>query len=81
MTRMSMIFFAFTLSFSAACGSASTAEGPSAQADTRIYECPMQCVKPGETLPYTHVGPADCPVCGMHLEPRPAQPSTAPAPH
>jgi hypothetical protein len=41
----------------------------------------MHCVKQGETQPYTHVGPADCPVCGMHLEPRPAQPSTAPAPH
>lgn len=79
MTRLNPLLFAVALALGAACGSSNTPDAPTAQADTRIYECPMHCVKPGETQPYAHVGPADCPVCGMHLEPRPDQP--APAPH
>jgi hypothetical protein len=44
------------------------------QADTRLYECPMLCVAPGDTHPYHHTGPGDCVVCGMHLVPAAVQP-------
>jgi hypothetical protein len=81
MKRIPLFLLTISLSLAAACGSSSTPEAPTAQSDTRIYECPMHCVKQGETQPYTHVGPADCPVCGMHLEPRAEQPASAPAAH
>ena len=42
-----------------------------AHADDRIYVCPMHCVQPGHTEPYSQHGPGDCPVCGMHLVPKP----------
>lgn len=35
-----------------------------------VYECPMHCVKPGESVPYTQRGPGHCPVCGMDLVPK-----------
>lgn len=54
------------------CGHHGAAE---AQRDTRVHECPMACVKPGESHPYTQVGPGDCPVCGMHLVPSATQPA------
>ena len=79
MTRTRPLLLGIALSFVAACGSSNTLEAPAAQADHRIYECPMHCVKQGETQPYTHVGPGDCPVCGMHLEPRPEQPAASAA--
>ncbi len=76
MSRLPMRFlFAILLPVAAACGGASGAEAAPAQADTRVYECPMQCIKPGEATPYSHVGPGDCPVCGMHLTPRAEQPT------
>lgn len=36
-----------------------------------VYECPMHCVKPGESAPYTQHGPGHCPVCGMDLVVKP----------
>ncbi len=62
------------MSGTTACGGPHSAEGQ--PADTRIYECPMACVKPGESHPYTHVGPGECPVCGMNLVPSATQPPT-----
>lgn len=58
------------------CGHDATEPGH--EVDTRVYECSMGCVKPGESHPYTHVGPGDCPVCGMHLVVSSVQPATAP---
>lgn len=57
-----------------ACGH--DASDGAGQADTRVYECSMGCVKPGESHPYTQIGPGDCPVCGMHLVPSAVQPAT-----
>ena len=38
--------------------------------DQTVYECPMHCVRPGESEPYTQHGPGACPVCGMDLVPK-----------
>lgn len=74
---------AFALTVLAGCGTAATSDPgtPAPAADTRVYECPMACVKPGESEPYTQVGPGDCPVCGMHLAPRAEDPAPTPAAH
>ena len=55
-----------------ACGGCHPATAQSN--DTRVYECPMLCVAPGQTHPYQHTGPGDCVVCGMHLVLAAAQP-------
>jgi hypothetical protein len=80
--RAAVLSVAFALNMLAGCGNSAASEPatPRPAADTRVYECPMACVKPGESEPYTQVGPGDCPVCGMHLAPRAEQPPAAPAP-
>jgi hypothetical protein len=41
-----------------------------APAAETTYECPMHCVRSGDTEPYTQSGPGQCPVCGMDLVPK-----------
>lgn len=64
---------------STGCSHAESGSGggaATAHADDRVYICPMRCVQPGHTEPYTQHGPGDCPVCGMHLVVKPEE--TAP---
>jgi|GEM_PF-4208143 len=79
--RTAVLSVALALTVLGGCGNSAASQPatPPPTADTRVYECPMACVKPGESEPYTQVGPGDCPVCGMHLAPR-AVPPPAPAP-
>jgi len=46
-------------------------DAPGAHADDRVFICPMRCVQPGHTEPYTQHGPGQCPVCGMNLVVKP----------
>jgi hypothetical protein len=38
--------------------------------DQTVYDCPMHCVREGDSEPYTQHGPGACPVCGMDLVPQ-----------
>ncbi len=75
-TALTLALAGLTLSAFGVCGGCHPTDTAAAQrVDTRTYQCPMSCVKPGETHPYTHVGPGDCDVCGMHLVVASVQPS------
>ncbi|MBK8171470.1 MAG: hypothetical protein IPK60_14145 [Sandaracinaceae bacterium] len=62
-------FIALVLTFASVSCDHANADGNGAHpADPNaVYECPMHCVKPGESGPYTQHGPGHCPVCGMDL--------------
>lgn len=75
-TALTLALAGLTLSAFGVCAGCHHTDTAAAQrVDTRTYLCPMSCVKPGETHPYSHVGPGDCVVCGMHLVVASVQPS------
>lgn len=58
---------------------ASSGGGATAHTDDRLYICPMHCVQPGHTEPYSQHGPGQCPVCGMNLVVRPEEQTAPPS--
>ena len=70
--RLHALAFAVFAAFSAfGCTDQHASHGAEQVADPNaIYECPMHCVKPGDSAPYTQRGPGHCPVCGMDLVPK-----------
>jgi hypothetical protein len=67
---MRPLLLALALGLPLAAAGCGTHDATAQAQDHRVYECPMHCKLPGHPEPYTHVGPGDCPVCGMHLVPR-----------